>query len=217
MTLTRRQAPQRLFLVHPHHHRRFSNCFTPANYDPTKTPTMASAADYVKLASTLPPMLHRFFARFPPGSNAANIFRHTKNETTGRWHNPKYSLRRQKELVKLSQDYGVEELLPPTVKSSVARAERAALGPRLRRMMTPKGKGWERSLRSKYVYCRSRWVRRVSMSANGIRWGRVDWRCGQRRWRGCRLLSRSGGSWDTGGGGRIGRSRYGGFRRERGN
>lgn len=103
-------------------------------------------------------MLHRFFARFPPGSNAANIFRHTKNETTGRWHNPKYSLRRQKELVKLSQDYGVEELLPPTVKSSVARAERAALGPRLKRMMTPKGKGWERGLRSKYVYSRPRWV-----------------------------------------------------------
>ncbi|KAL0638979.1 hypothetical protein Q9L58_002030 [Maublancomyces gigas] len=110
---------------------------------------MASAVDYVKLASTLPPMLHRFFARFPPGSNAANIFRHTKSEVTGRWHNPKYSLRRQKELVKLSQDYGVEELLPPTVKSSVARAEKAVLGPRLRRMMTPKGKGWERSLRSK--------------------------------------------------------------------
>lgn len=132
---------------------------------------MASAADYVKLASTLPPMLHRFFARFPPGSNAANIFRHTKNEITGRWHNPKYSLRRQKELVKLSQDYGVEELLPPTVKSSVARAERAALGPRLRRMMTPKGKGWERSLRSKYVYSRPRWVRRVGMSANGVRRG----------------------------------------------
>lgn len=165
---------------------------------------MASAADYVKLATTLPPMLHRFFARFPPGSNAANVFRHTRHEITGRWHNPKYSLRRQKELVKLSQDYGVEELLPPTVKGSVARAEKAALGPRLKRMMTPRGKGWERSLRSKYVYSRTRV--RGGMRADGAGW--TDWMCGRRRWRGCRLLSRSGGSWGMGGGGRSGRSRY---------
>lgn len=168
---------------------------------------MASAADYVKLASTLPPMLHRFFARFPPGSNAANIFRHTKSEVTGRWHNPKYSLRRQKELVKLGQDYGVEELLPPTVKSSVARAEKAALGPQLRRMMTPKGKGWERNLRSKYVYSGVRRAREGTCVL--IVWGGgADWMCARRRWRGCRLLSRSGGSWDTGGGGKIGRGRY---------
>lgn len=153
--MTSCQALQRLFPPPPPVFSR-----NPPNCTPPSRPNnMASAVDYVRLASTLPPMLHRFFARFPPGSNAANIFRHTKSEVTGRWHNPKYSLRRQKELVKLSQDYGVEELLPPTVKSSVARAEKAVLGPRLRRMMTPKGKGWERSLRSKYVYSGVRWTR----------------------------------------------------------
>lgn len=61
--------------------------------------------------------------------------------------------------MKLSQDYGVEELLPPTVKSSAARAERAAIGPRLKRMMTPKGKGWERSLRARYVCACVLWGR----------------------------------------------------------
>ncbi len=40
----------------------------------------------------------------------------TKHAVTGRWHDPKYSLRRQAELVKLAREHGVEELLPFTIQ-----------------------------------------------------------------------------------------------------
>ncbi|KAI5838957.1 hypothetical protein DFP73DRAFT_484838 [Morchella snyderi] len=111
---------------------------------------MSAPTTFIALAQQrLPPLLHRFFAQHPPGTNHAAIFRHTKSPLTGKWHNPKYSLRRQKELVKAAHDCGVEELLPETVKAAAARAARAEVGPRLKRMLTPKGKGWERALRAK--------------------------------------------------------------------
>ena len=48
----------------------------------------------------------------------ANPFRSTKSPITGRWHDPKFSLRRQAEIVRLARAHGVEELLPFTVKGT---------------------------------------------------------------------------------------------------
>lgn len=48
-------------------------------------------------------------------------FSQQKDSTTGRWHNPKYSLRRQADLVKLAKKYGVEELLPFSKKGAEER------------------------------------------------------------------------------------------------
>ncbi|TVY20898.1 Mitochondrial 54S ribosomal protein L25 [Lachnellula arida] len=53
-------------------------------------------------------------------------FRATKHAVTGKWHNPAFSLRRQAELVKLARNHGVEELLPPSVKSTAERIRRRA-------------------------------------------------------------------------------------------
>ncbi|KAG9236472.1 putative 54S ribosomal protein L25, mitochondrial [Amylocarpus encephaloides] len=50
-----------------------------------------------------------------------NPFRPQKHPLSGNWHDPKYSLRRQADLCKLARKYGVEELLPPTVKNSHER------------------------------------------------------------------------------------------------
>ena len=86
-------------------------------------------------------------------------------------------MRRQAEICKLSRQYGVEELLPPSRKSSLWKKERemvraekggvwAAKGRKvkegeeggglgglvkMRRMVEPKGKGWERGLHAKWV------------------------------------------------------------------
>ncbi|TVY87870.1 54S ribosomal protein L25, mitochondrial [Lachnellula willkommii] len=111
---------------------------------------------YIKLAQSLPPRLTRFLARYPPPailpqtstpssttttplessselqSNTNNDlpypspFRATKHAVTGKWHNPAFSLRRQAELVKLARNHGVEELLPPSVKSTAERIRRRA-------------------------------------------------------------------------------------------
>ncbi|KAF8464624.1 hypothetical protein BDZ91DRAFT_849624 [Kalaharituber pfeilii] len=118
---------------------------------------MATITDYIKLAQTLPPRLLRFFARFPPGTCndvRSNPFKPTVHPATGKWHNPIYSLRRQADLCKLARKHGVEELLPPTRKSSMFKAERiqargeGGLG-KMKRMLEPKGHNWERTLHSR--------------------------------------------------------------------
>ncbi|KAK2072699.1 hypothetical protein P8C59_007037 [Phyllachora maydis] len=92
-------------------------------------------ANPVKLAQALPPRLLTFLARYPPVSilptgtdpataktgyqeDTPNPFLPLKHPVTGRWHNPKYSLRRQAELVKMAREHGVEELLPYTPKGT---------------------------------------------------------------------------------------------------
>lgn len=63
-----------------------------------------------------------------------------------------YSLRRQAELCKLARQYGVEELLPPSRKSSAAKEEihqkrlEKGLGVALEKV---KGHKWERTLKSR--------------------------------------------------------------------
>lgn len=70
-----------------------------------------------------------------------------------------FSLRRQAELCKIARANGVEELLPPSRKSTAYKEERlakreevgAAAGGRWRRMLEPRGKAWERGLHGRYV------------------------------------------------------------------
>ena len=55
----------------------------------------------------------------PPKSY--NPFKSHKHHLTGVWHNPRFSLRQQADLVKLARNHGVEELLPYTPKKTDVR------------------------------------------------------------------------------------------------
>ena len=127
---------------------------------------------HVQLALSLPPRLRTFLARYPPASilpagadpethktpyqeETPNPFMPTKHPITGKWHNPKYSLRRQAELVKLAQENGVEELLPFTRKLNEEKLrKRVELGLRVKGTGVGekvKGHKHERTLVAKYV------------------------------------------------------------------
>lgn len=134
--------------------------------------TMATAASkHVQLALALPARLRTFLARYPhpsilpAGANpetyktayqeeTPNPFLPTKHPVTGRWHEPKYSLRRQAELVKMAREHGVEELLPYTPKGTETRLrKRVELGLRVKGTgvgQTVKGHKYERELTAKY-------------------------------------------------------------------
>ncbi|KAK4240951.1 CSL zinc finger-domain-containing protein [Achaetomium macrosporum] len=126
----------------------------------------------VQLALALPARLRTFLARYPPASilpagvdpethktayqeETPNPFLPTKHPVTGRWHDPKYSLRRQAELVKMAREHGVEELLPYTPKGTEVRLrKRVELGLRVRGTgvgQQVKGHKHERQMGAKYV------------------------------------------------------------------
>jgi large subunit ribosomal protein L25 len=132
----------------------------------------ATAAQYIQLAKALPPRLQRFIARYPhasilpdarPAAQAQtayqkatpNPFMPSRHPVTGRLHDPKYSLRRQAEIVKLAREHGVEELLPYTTKKTEVRlAKRIELGLRVRGTgvgQKVKGHKHERQIFKKYV------------------------------------------------------------------
>jgi large subunit ribosomal protein L25 len=111
----------------------------------------AAASKNVQLALALPTRLRTFLARYPP----AQILP-MKHPATGRWHDPKYSLRRQADLVKMAREHGVEELLPFTHKGTETRlGKRVELGLRVRGTgvgQKVKGHKHERQLEAKYVW-----------------------------------------------------------------
>lgn len=86
-------------------------------------------------------------------SEAPNPFRSQKHPVTGTWHDPVYSLRRQADLVKLARTYGVEELLPFTVKGTQERIrKREEQGLRVKGTgvgQRVKGKEWERTMKGR--------------------------------------------------------------------
>ena len=122
--------------------------------------TMAAVSKHVQLALSLPPRLRTFFARYPPAAimpagakptayqeESPNPFQSTKHPVTGKFHDPKYSLRRQAELAKLARAHGVEELLPFTSKKAdESLRRRVELGLRV------KGHIHERQMLGKYVH-----------------------------------------------------------------
>jgi large subunit ribosomal protein L25 len=75
---------------------------------------------------------------------------------TGNWHDPIFSLRRQADIAKLARKYGVEQLLPPTIKSSDERLRRRVEnGLRVKGTgigQKVKGKASERTQKGRYVY-----------------------------------------------------------------
>ncbi|KAI9817015.1 MAG: hypothetical protein M1826_001679 [Phylliscum demangeonii] len=121
---------------------------------PSKKRPKSATATAAASTDAAPPAL-------PPAATAAprapppvfNPFEAYKSPITGRWHDPKYSLRRQAELVKLARENGVEELLPFTVKGTEERLRRRQeLGLRVRGTgvgQKVKGKKWERGLEDK--------------------------------------------------------------------
>lgn len=139
-----------------------------------QTSTMAAAATKnIQLALALPTRLRTFLARYPPASilpaganpethktgyqeDTPNPFRPLRHPATGKWHNPKYSLRRQAELIKMARKHGVEELLPEGPKSTEARLrKRVELGLRVKGTgvgQKVKGHKHERQLGAKYVW-----------------------------------------------------------------
>lgn len=129
----------------------------------------------IQLALALPARLRTFLARYPhpsilpAGADPAtyktayqeetpNPFLPTKHPVTGRWHEPKYSLRRQAELVKMAREHGVEELLPYTPKGTEERLrKRVELGLRVKGTgvgQKVKGHKHERQLAAKCVWFR---------------------------------------------------------------
>ncbi|KAK0731760.1 hypothetical protein B0H67DRAFT_565817 [Lasiosphaeris hirsuta] len=110
----------------------------------------ATAQKHIQLALALPARLRTFFARYPPAQilsatagpeklqtayqqESPNPFLATKHPVTGKWHDPKYSLRRQAEIVKLAREHGVESLLPYTPKGTEERLrKRVELGLRVK-------------------------------------------------------------------------------------
>jgi large subunit ribosomal protein L25 len=133
----------------------------------------AAATKNIQLALALPARLRTFLARYPPASilpagaaaeahktayqeETPNPFMPLKHPVTGRWHDPKYSLRRQAELVKMAREHGVEELLPFTPKGTETRLrKRVELGLRVKGTgvgQKVKGHKHERHLGVKYVW-----------------------------------------------------------------
>ena len=132
------------------------------------------SAEFIALARMLPERLTRFFAKYPPGTATGafrNPFKPTVHAATGKWHNPVFSLRRQSELCKAARAFGVEELLPPTSKSSMARE--AARARRAEKGMRVRGHRGERTLKGRYVLAarggrrrRGRWLTRRLQDRN---------------------------------------------------
>lgn len=105
-------------------------------------------------SSSTPPLETPSSSSTPPTSDLLpNPFLPYRNPETNRWRAPKYSLRRQADLVKLAQKHGVEPLLPPSRKSSAFKEARL-----LEKGLRVKGTGegqrvkghkWERQMPAK--------------------------------------------------------------------
>ncbi|TKA26305.1 hypothetical protein B0A50_05084 [Salinomyces thailandicus] len=82
-----------------------------------------------------------------------NPFLAFKNPSTGNWHPPHYSLRRQADLFKLAQTHNVLPLMPPSPKHPELKAQkRIEHGLRVKGTgegQRVKGKYWERTLKTR--------------------------------------------------------------------
>lgn len=110
--------------------------------------------------SKLPEKLHNFFIKHPPRPFAQysekpsiitdpnrNPFLPNKNPETNRWHEPRFSLRRQADLYKMAYKFGIAELLPPMRRKFFA--EKYNDKNWMRGVLNPKKAAWERALPEK--------------------------------------------------------------------
>ena len=128
----------------------------PSSIPAVSTASTTSAADLSaptpESPSTPPPETP---SSAPPSTRhlPPNPFLPWRNPETNRWRAPKFSLRRQADLVKLAQKYGVEPLLPPGRKSSAFKEARILeIGLRVRGTgegQKVKGHKWERRMPAK--------------------------------------------------------------------
>ncbi|OJD17461.1 hypothetical protein AJ78_02432 [Emergomyces pasteurianus Ep9510] len=118
---------------------------TPTPAPSPYTPSRSSKASKIDRSAF---SMSQAFLRSDP--EHPNPFLPYKNPETGRWRGAMISLRRQNELVKLAAKYGVEELLPPSRKSTVYRETKAVeKGLRIRGTgigQKVKGHKWERTI-----------------------------------------------------------------------
>ncbi|CAG8950361.1 hypothetical protein HYFRA_00006854 [Hymenoscyphus fraxineus] len=84
------------------------------------TPSSASPASPASSESSESPKREINFAGMP----YENPFQRAIDPHSGKHQDPKFSLRRQADLAKLARKYGVEELLPFTVKNSQEKLRR---------------------------------------------------------------------------------------------
>jgi large subunit ribosomal protein L25 len=96
---------------------------------PVLVSSTPSASESIPPSETLPEGQQTEPSIPLPGSQSlqkfpTNPFLPRKNFKTGRWSGPKIGLRTQADLVKLAQQYNIEELLPPGKKSTAFKESR---------------------------------------------------------------------------------------------
>jgi len=112
---------------------------------------------HISYFNTLPDKLQRFFTRYPPRpfkeyaskststtAEDANPFIANKHPITLRYHDPKYSLRRQSDLWKLAYRYGIQDALPPLANGKKFYQEKYDTKPLMKGVLRPKGHKHER-------------------------------------------------------------------------
>ncbi|EEP77661.1 conserved hypothetical protein [Uncinocarpus reesii 1704] len=119
----------------------------PVPYTPSRSAKPSKAAELAKGQFSITDSILRSSAEYP------NPFLPHKSPETGHWRGAVVSLRRQNELVKLAQRFGVEELLPPGRKSSEYReAKVVEKGLRIKGTgigQKVKGHKWERTMQGR--------------------------------------------------------------------
>ncbi|KAK2752530.1 hypothetical protein FQN55_006643 [Onygenales sp. PD_40] len=126
----------------------------PANVElPTPAPSPYTPSRSAKAADRKPAAYSPSDALLRSNPDFPNPFLPFKNLETGRWRGALISLRRQNELVRLAQEYGVEELLPPGRKSKVYKDTKVIeKGLRIRGTGVGhkvKGHKWERTMETR--------------------------------------------------------------------
>ena len=125
----------------------------PPSIDQITTAPVTSPSDpnapSIETSSTPPPSIPQ-----PSNANGKKLhpFLPFRNPSTGNWHAPTYSLRRQSVLFKLAQKHNVLPLMPLCPKHPEVKAAKREEGPKMRGTgvgQKVKGKKWERTLRGR--------------------------------------------------------------------
>ncbi|KAH3686120.1 hypothetical protein WICPIJ_002904 [Wickerhamomyces pijperi] len=116
------------------------------------------ALEHAQHFEKLPTVLQNFFQRYPPRqfheysdkptlttAPDANPFLPNKHPVTEKYHNPKYSMRRQSVLWKLAYQYGVQDCLPSLQNGKKFYEEKYEANEFMRGQLRPKGHRHEKN------------------------------------------------------------------------